>query len=240
MAGLINSREVVEDALTTTILLLNDAGDETKATPLAQVTRSAITQIRKAKRETTISPTQSQSPSASKDEWNGWDRPHGWTRSHGWTYGADAGPWHWGGTSTAVPTLTTVVTTKPTTIVGVTPSPSRDPMTSGTQNHGINISGAAAAGIGVGVSVGLLGIIIAVFYLHVTYSRQRKGKSPLGQASDNVEGSDDKLWPPYPHPASNTESPVELSAAQAPKEMCAQDKPQEKDASGYQGIAEWR
>ncbi|KAI0099295.1 hypothetical protein GGR51DRAFT_395202 [Nemania sp. FL0031] len=155
-----------------------------------------------------------------------------------WTYGVGQRSRPWSGIPTTVVTHTATVTytqSPPTTDVSQPLSPS--PTASIPGPAGIEISGFVAAGIGVGTGIGLLGIGVAVIYFCRTSSRRRKHQTAVGQASINNETTDDIIWPPYPYPASNIETPLELPTTQEPKEMCAETKPLEKDASNRSVIA---
>ncbi|KAI1305516.1 hypothetical protein F5Y03DRAFT_356156 [Xylaria venustula] len=161
---------------------------------------------------------------------------HAWPWQGGRTPGA--GPWSglWGGTPTTIITLASTVTyTDPGSTAKVSQSSSIDPTASEFRNNGLDISGPAAAGIGIGASVGLLGLCLAVVYFYRMRSRR-----PRHQSSAQTLGSDkpgDGVWPPYPYSASN-ESPVELSATLQPKEMYAETRSREKDASSDSEIVE--
>ncbi|KAI0967969.1 hypothetical protein F4678DRAFT_444141 [Xylaria arbuscula] len=161
---------------------------------------------------------------------------HAWPWQGGRTPGAGPRSGLWGGTPTTVITLaSTVIYTDPGSTAKVSQSSSLDPTTSEIRNNGLDISGPAAAGIGIGASVGLLGLCLAAVYFY-----RRRSRRPRHQSSAQTSESDkpgDDAWPPYPYSASN-ESPVELSATLQPKEMHAETRRREKDASSSSEIVE--
>ncbi|KAI1129879.1 hypothetical protein F5Y10DRAFT_237471 [Nemania abortiva] len=164
-----------------------------------------------------------------------------WAR-HGegseWTHGAGQWSWRWGGIpSTAVTRTATVTYTQSPPTANVSQPLSPSPTASRTRTEGIEIGGLAAAGIGIGAGIGLLGIGIVVIYICMKPSRRRKHRSSPRKVSGEDEIADDIIWPSYPYPASNKESPVELPAIRQPEEMPADTNPQEKDASSRSIIA---
>ncbi|GAW15121.1 hypothetical protein ANO14919_045300 [Xylariales sp. No.14919] len=178
---------------------------------------------------TTTIPTQDPATSVSQNgpPWQG-----------GW--GSHSGPWPgpWGGfPPTIITRASTVTYTEPPPTAQASQISPLEPNSSETRTDSYNISGPVAAGIGVGASIGLLGICIVVMYLYRKHFRWRKGLSSSVQTSGDAKTNRNTLWPPYPYSASN-ETPVELSAIRPPKEMSAETRPLEKDASNYSEIAE--
>ncbi|KAI1281596.1 hypothetical protein F5Y07DRAFT_411676 [Xylaria sp. FL0933] len=154
----------------------------------------------------------------------------------GWTPGVGPWPEQWDRTPTTVITLaSTVIYTELSPTAKASQSSAQDPTASGIRPNGLDISGPAAAGIGVGASVGLLGLCLAVGCVYRKRShRRRRISSPNASGS---EETNDGTWPPYLYSASN-ESPVELSAARQPKEMCGETTPRGKSISNHSEIVE--
>lgn len=237
MSGFISARGVA-DVLTTTLPNAGGAGTSTAMTSEAQVTSGSTISMSKIRKTnsaaSTYDKTVSASPSVRQDTRSGHGGRPSWVSS--------AGPWSrpgsrpWSGTPTTFLTHTTTVTT---TLPPPTAGGSQLSSPLSTKKGGINIDGSTAAGIGVGVSIALLGIGVAIAYFcWARSSRRKRRKAPSpGQESGKIEQSnnDNTLWLPYPYFASNNESPVELPAAVSPREMAAENKPQEKDASDDRG-----
>ncbi|KAJ8127345.1 hypothetical protein O1611_g6291 [Lasiodiplodia mahajangana] len=159
-------------------------------------------------------------------------------RGSDWTYGVGHRSWRWDGIPTSVVTHTATVTyTHPRPTADVSKPSSPNPTMSSTRTGGIEVDGLTAAGIGIGTGIGLLGIGIVVVYFCTRRSRRPKRQKPLEKPSDGDETTDNFTWPSYPYSTSNNESPVELPAIRQPEEMCAETKPQEKDASNCSVIA---
>ncbi|KAJ8122267.1 hypothetical protein ONZ43_g1497 [Nemania bipapillata] len=146
--------------------------------------------------------------------------------------------WHWDGIPTAIATYTATVTyTQLPPTASVSQLSSSGPAAPEARAGGAGISAPAVAGIGAGAGIGLLGIGIVVVYFYTKRSHRRKHQLPRGQVSGDDKPTSGTIWLPYPYPASNNESPAELSATSQPKEMGAEPKPQEKDASNRSEIA---
>ncbi|KAI0876515.1 hypothetical protein GGS24DRAFT_451149 [Hypoxylon argillaceum] len=154
-----------------------------------------------------------------------------------WAPDARPWSWQWNAIPTVVVTRTAIVTyTQPPPTGDISQSLSPDSMASDTRTGGVNISAAVAAGIGAGAGIGLLGIGIAVLYFWTKCSRRHNNQGSLGQESSSVEITGEIIGPPYLYPASNNKPPFELSTTRQAKEMCAEPKPPEKDASNRSGI----
>ncbi|KAI1349356.1 hypothetical protein F5Y01DRAFT_316795 [Xylaria sp. FL0043] len=211
--------------------ILNGNGIESERTTtvetLATSTRiNSTSQVKRGNPMTSIHDrTESISVSQNALPWHG-----------GWTPGAVPWPEQWGRIPTTVITLASTVTyTESSPTAKASQSSSQDPTASGIRPNGLDISGPVAAGIGVGASIGLLGLCLVVGYLYRKRShRRRRISSPNASGS---EKNNDGTWPPYLYSASN-ESPVELSTARQPKEMCGETMPRGKNMSNHSGIVE--
>ncbi|KAI1110967.1 hypothetical protein F5Y14DRAFT_427021 [Nemania sp. NC0429] len=163
---------------------------------------------------------------------------NGWPRQGGPSEDQRPRPWdrH---PATFIAVTATVTDMKPPHTTDTFPSSEPSSTASRSLAGGNNISGPMAAGLGAASSVVLFGIGIAVVLFRKKGSRLCWGQSSAGKASGNEEQISDIAWPPYHYSASNDDSPFELSAICQPKEMCAETKPQEKDASDHSGVAEF-
>ncbi|KAI0537705.1 hypothetical protein GGR58DRAFT_470469 [Xylaria digitata] len=158
-----------------------------------------------------------------------------WPWQGSWHSGA--GPWGrpWDGIPTTIITLASAATyTELPSTAHTSQLSSLEPNASEPRIDGPNINGPAAAGIGIGASIGLFGLCFVAIHSYRKHLRRRNSSV---QTSRDVQITQDTLWPPYPYSASN-ESPVELSAIRQAKEMSAEERHREKDASNDSEIAE--